>query len=216
MKIKITGIIARGEREVVVCFEMQSDDAKNIETKKFLISGDQLARLQLARGDANEEIFDLVALEARIYGAVKKGLKTLEYGYCSTKALYLKLLRAGFSKDISAKAVVILQKQKLLDDKANARREAEKGVKKLWGSHRIESELLKKGYDSDCAKDALEHLNELGVDYAANCEKLVAMSLQGETPTIRDLKRLYPSLTRYGYSSSEIKTALVSVLGENE
>jgi SOS response regulatory protein OraA/RecX len=59
-------------------------------------------------------------------------------------------------------------------------------------------------YDEAHVKD----LADAGVDFAANCAELIR-SRYGELPTSPDERRkLYAALSRYGYSSSEINSAM--------
>jgi len=215
MTVKITAILARGESGAEVCFELCGGDGQ-IELKKLLISAAQLANLRLSVGEANEEIFDAVEREARLYEAVRRAARSLEYGSCSKKTLCIKLRRAGFDTEISAEAVEFLAARGLLDDYSNACREAEKCEKKLWGRKRIEAELLKKGYGGDSVRGALDYLDGVGVDYVANCKRLVGQKLRHGTSDAETLKKLYPSLIRYGYSPSEIKSALSYFLSKRK
>ena len=208
MNIVIGGIFARGEDSVCVCFEIQSDDGAHRETEKLIISTSQLAQLGLSKGVCDEELYDTVAREAELYEAMRRAIRSLEYGSCSKKALRLKLIRAGYGKDIAAETVERLADMGLIDDADAACREAERAIKKLWGRRRIEAELYKKGYGADSVREALRYIDRVGADYIANCRLLITKKLRVPDPSPEDLKKLYASLVRYGYTSSEIRSAL--------
>ena len=74
MNIRISGIFARENDSVCVCFELQSDGGAHTDTQKFILSAGQLARLGLAKGECDEELFDTVAREARLYEADRRAI----------------------------------------------------------------------------------------------------------------------------------------------
>ena len=214
MNIRISGIFARENDSVCVCFELQSDGGAHTDTQKFILSAGQLARLGLTKGDCDEELFDTVAREARLYEADRRAMRALEYGACSEKALRLKLIRAGFEKDIATEVVERISREGLLYDTDAACREAERALRKLWGRRRIEAELYKKGYGADSVRAALKHLDGVGADYVVNCKRLLSKRLRSAYPDPDELKKLYAALVRYGYSTGEIREALGFVIDE--
>ena len=208
MNIGISGIFARGEDSVCVCFEIVSDDGAHKESEKFLISAAQLAGLGLSKGACDEALYDRVAREAQLYEAMCRAMRSLEYGACSAKTLRLKLIRAGFERDIAAETVERLSENGLISDVETACREAERSLKKLWGRRRIEAELYKKGYGADSVREALRYIDRVGADYVANCRLLIRKKLRVDDPDPAELKKLYAALVRYGYTSGEIREAL--------
>ena len=207
MSVAITGIFARGENAVCVCFEIKSEDGAHTESERFIISTAQLARLGLAKGEADEELYETVEREARLYEATRRALRSLEFGACSKKALRIKLARAGFDRECAERAVEMLEDEGLMNDSETACREAERALKKLWGRRRIEAELYKKGYGADCVRDALRHIDRVGADYVANCKSLMRKKLRSDNASPEDVRRLFAALQRYGYTSSEIREA---------
>ena len=208
MIISISGIFSRGEDSVCVCFEMQSDDGAHKETEKLLISTTQLTRLGLSKGKCNEALYDTVAREAELYEAMRRAMRSLEYGSCSKKTLRLKLIRAGYDKDIASETVERVTDMGLINDSDTACREAERALKKLWGRRRIEAELYKKGYGADSVREALRYIDRVGADYVANCKKLITKKLRTATPSPDEARKLYAALVRYCYTSSEIREAM--------
>ena len=208
MRICISGIFARGEDSVAVCFEMRSDDGAHRESEKFLISSSQLAKLGITKGECDESLYDTVAHESELYEAMRRAMRSLGYGSCSKKALRLKLIRAGYDKEIAAETVERVSDMGLISDSDTACREAERALKKLWGRRRIEAELYKKGYGADSVREALRYVDRVGADYVANCKKLITKKLRTATPSPDEARKLYAALVRYGYTSSEIREAM--------
>ena len=208
MKICISGIFARGEDSVCVVFELQSDDGAHKESERFLISASQTARLGLSTGECDETLYDTVAREARLYEAMRRAMRALEYGSCSKKTLKLKLIRAGYEKDIAQEIVDRISDMGLISDSDTACREAERALKKLWGRRRIEAELYKKGYGADSVREALRYIDRVGADYVANCKKLITKKLRTADPSPDEVRKLYAALVRYGYTPSEIREAM--------
>lgn len=216
MSVRITGIFARGEDAVCVCFEIKSEDGAHTESERFIISSGQLARLGLSKGEADEELYETVESEARLYEALKRAVRSLEFGACSKKALKIKLVRAGFDRDCAERAVEMLEGDGLVDDTETACREAERAFKKLWGRRRIEAELYKKGYGADSVRDAMRYINRVGADYVANCERLIRKKIGSEELEPDGLRKLIAALQRYGYTSSEIREALSALGAKND
>lgn len=216
MIIRISGIFARGEESVCVCFELINDGGEHKDAERFIISAGQLARLGLSKGECDGELYDTVCREARMYEAIRRAMRSLEYGSCSKKTLKAKLVRAGFDKGIAAEAVERLSDEGLIDDSDTACREAERDLKKLWGRRRIEAELYKKGYGAESVRAALKHLDGVGADYVVNCQKLISKKLRVGSPEPDELKKLCAALVRYGYSQGEIRQALRELEIEDE
>ena len=92
-----------------------------------------------------------------------------------------------------------------LDEVAGARREAERGVAKLWGNRRILADVAAKGYGKAALAAAAAQLSL--EDGASRCAALMRrrhLSLTGEGTFDA---RVIAALQRYGYSTAEIKAA---------
>ena len=114
----------------------------------------------------------------------------------------------GISADIAEEAVSEIEKKGYLDDAASAAREAERCVAKKWGARRISAALYQKGYDGEAVKQALYALEDSGVDFAENCAELIRTRYDELPDDPNEKRKLYASMMRYGYSSSEINSAM--------
>ena len=122
-----------------------------------------------------------------------------------------KLISKGIDRCIAPIAVERIEARGYIAEDASARREAERCAAKLWGESRIRAHLNSKGYGKDAVDDAMFSLEDAGVDFEENCVKLVESKCKC-IPTDRlALQKLVASISRYGYSLSEVKNAINTV-----
>ena len=208
MDIRITAISGRnGGEEVEIAFELS--DGTHSEKRAFIISSAQYLVICPERGTSDEQTFDQIKYESDVWSATKRGIFILGYGACSEKALAAKLVSKGFDRDIAAEAVRAIVAKELLRPADDAAREAEKMVKKLWGKRRIISALYEKGYSAESVREAIRALEKNGIDYEKNCKRLVREKYSDAELDVSAQAKLYAALSRYGYSSSEIKSAIL-------
>ena len=205
MTVTLTSLAARAEDEIAVSFEIKSGD--NIQKETFLVSSALVADLRLCKGETTRECFDAVAQGALIHRAVKRGLGILAYGACSERTLCQKLVIKGTDREIAQQAVLEIKKAGYLDSDADALREAEKCIAKLWGKRRIVATLFSKGYEERAVKSAMYSLEDNGVYFPDVCAERIRR-FTGEIPEDRaQREKLIASLIRYGFDRSEIREA---------
>lgn len=213
MTVTLTSLAARAEDEIAVTFEIKSGD--NVQKETFLVSAALVADLRLCKGETTRECFDAVAHGAKVRRAVKRGLGFLAYGSCSERTLCQKLVLKGIDRDIAQRAVLEIKKAGYLDAQADALREAERCVAKLWGKRRIAATLFSKGYDDDAVKSAMYSLEDNGIYFPDVCAERIRR-FTGDIPEDRaQREKLIASLVRYGFSHSEIKEAFSLVAEDN-
>lgn len=207
MTISVRSVSAQnGGSEAVVKIRLNSGD--NFEDKIFVLSMQSYAELRVEKGEISEERFDELQRAAEIYSALKRGMNILGYGSCSERNLVLKLRSKGISRDIAQEAAKLLCARGYINEREDACREAERCVKKYWGARRIEAQLYSKGYSSEAIDAALDSLGN--VDFVALCSELISKRF-AEPRDETEKKRLFASLMRYGYSSSQIKRAIEKI-----
>ena len=205
MTISIVSLSARGENEVVVTFEIREGD--RFQKESFLISAARMADWRLRCGETTRDCFDTVSHGAQVYGATKRGLYLLGYGACSERALCQKLIAKGVSRDVAREAVAELCQAGYINEEADAMREAERCVAKEWGKRRIVGALRAKGFSDAAIKNALNELEDAGVDYVELCVRRIRKQV-GVVPSEPAKKqKLISAQMRYGFSVSEIKEA---------
>ena len=212
MKIVISSITAiNGGSEVIIRVQLQGEE--HIDTRELVIDTKQYAALRPEKGEIDEFAFDTLEEASDLNSAIKRGAYILGYGACSEKNMTLKLRSKGFSKEIAASAASELVSRGYINEAADAVREAEKSVKKLWGARRIIASLYEKGYSKEAIDAASKKL--ASIDFSNSCATLIKKRLGDLPEDTNERKKLYARLARYGYSSSEIKAAFEQIIREN-
>ena len=213
MTVTILSLAARGEDEIAVTFALR--EGEHQQTEAFTVSAADVADLRLCRGDSDRETFDAVGHLAELRRARKQGLYLLGYGACSRRMLCEKLRRKGFPKEIAEEAVALLCRDGYLNPAADALREAQRGVAKLWGKRRIAAALFSKGYDEAEIQDALFSLEDEGVDYAELCAERIRQTMPDLSADPAMKRKQIASLERCGFTHSEIREAFKQVSEES-
>ena len=206
MTVSIVSLSAHGADEVCVSFAITN--GTDTQSERLLISAASVADLRLCVGDCDPSCFDAVLAASHRHAARKRALSLLSYGRCSPKMLVRKLLQKGVCRDVATEAVKELIRQGYLNPRADAYAEATACVAKGWGRVRISSALREKGYSDPAVHDALNHLDEDGTDYAENCAALIRRRFPDCPTDPRERAKMYASLARLGYTSSDIREAL--------
>lgn len=205
MTITIVSLSARGEGEVCVSFAITN--GTDTQSERLVIAAADVADLRLSVGECNENCFDAVLAASRRHEATNRALSMLSFGRHSPKNLARKLVQKGIDREIAADAVRGLMRRGYLNPRVDAYAEATACVAKGWGRTRITSSLYEKGYAASIVKEALERLADDGVDYAENCAALIRRRFPNRPSDPRERAKMYASLARYGYTSSDIREA---------
>ena len=209
MQIEICSLSAAGEDEIAVSIEMRAADRS--EKRRLVIPSEIYIELGLAKGECSRELYDTLEREAEIYTAYRRGLAILGYGACSKRMLTSKLISKGIDRSIAGIAVEKIESRGYIAEDASARREAERCAAKLWGESRIRAHLNSKGYGKDAVDDAMFSLEDAGVDFVENCVRLVESKCKCIPTDKLAMQKLIASISRYGYSLSEVKNAINTV-----
>ena len=210
----MVSVSARGKDEVSVSFEIRQGEA--VQKESFIIGVSELADLKISVGECSRETFDAVALAADRYTALKAGLSVLSYGAYSRKELCRKLIQRGIPRQIASDTADTLSELGYIDEDADAFREAQRSVSKLWGKKRIYAHLLQKGYSDEAARRAIYALEDEGVDFSELCADRLRQMGRDIPRDPREKQRLTASLMRYGFSMTEIKAAMKNAYEESE
>ena len=213
MIINVTALVALNSgEETCVCVELT--DGTHTEAQKLTLLTKQYADIRIKKGQIDRNKYEEIVRASRLASAYKKGLVFLGYGSHSKKTLYFKLKSRGFEDEITNEAIAMLSSEGYINEDSSCLREAEKSLQKLWGKKRIISHLYSKGFSESSVRDALDELGE--IDYAENCKKLILRDHKRGLLAAREdkaeMSKLVASLTRMGYSFSEIKSALAEIL----
>lgn len=206
MNISIISVCAASNGDLAIGIELS--DGEISRKKRFVISIDAYTKMGIYKGECSRELYRELETEASIYSAFKRGMSIIGFCPCSQKALVSKLLAKGFVREHALEAAERIFAMGFVDDFENAKREAQKCADKLWGKTRIRACLLQKKYSSDITEKALLSLEDEGVDFDGNCKKLIAKRYPVLPKERAELQKLIASITRYGYTVSQIKAAL--------
>ncbi len=213
MIINITALTAQNNgEEITVSLELS--DGIHTEKQRHTILTDKYIELALKKGEIDTRKYEDIVRFANICAAYKKALSLLSYGSCSKKNLQFKLKSRGFDEDISREVIEMLQNASFVREDETCEREAERCVKKLWGKKRIISHLYSKGFDNEAVKQALLFLEQ--IDFEENCKVLLLKDYKRRLADAKEdraaMTKLVAALCRMGYSISEIKSAISSIL----
>ena len=154
--ITIRSLHAQNEgAEIAVRVLLESGEHR--EERRLLITAEQYYELKPCRGVISEEAYERLEEASVLCNALRNGEHLLSYGANSVQMLSQKLMRRGFSRDVSISAAEKLQEMGLIDEQNDLRREMEKCLRKLWGSKRIRAHLWGRGFGSE----AMEGLEEI-------------------------------------------------------
>ncbi len=176
------------------------------EEKCLTVSAEQYYDLKLCKGVISQAAYERLEEAALFYRALQSGERLLAYSANTERMLRQKLMRKGFSADLSRRVSEQLCADGLLNEKKDLEHEVEKCLRKLWGSRRISAYLYSKGFSEESTSLLPELLQT--VDFSSRCAKLIRKRYGGISENAEERQRMFAGLMRYGYSASEIKEAV--------
>ena len=194
MTVSIVSLTAHGADEVAVSFAITN--GVDTQTERLVVSAATVADLRLTVGDCNEACFDAVFAAAQKHEATRRALSLLSFGRQSPKALVRKLVQKGIDRETATEAVKALIRRGYLNPRVDAYAEATAYIAKGWGRTRISSSLYEKGYAAPIVHEALDRLDEDGVDYAENCAALMRRRFPDRPTDPRERAKMYAALAR--------------------
>jgi SOS response regulatory protein OraA/RecX len=151
---------------------------KDGEMSNYSISaGDYAAASFVTGGILSDEEFSLLVTLDEEYRAIKKALSLLSYSDKNKKAIYMRLVRLGFSREAAKKAVeYCLVNGFINEEKQLERLVCNEANVNLRGPRYIADKLAAKGYSRADVEAAIDTLVEAGeIDFVINfdtlCEK---------------------------------------------
>lgn len=183
------------------------------ELVEFVLLEELFDELLIATNDDVSEKLPALDFYSQVSAAYFSACSSFAYVQSSLKALYRKLIVKGFSKEASRDAIEIVRERGFVDEEDIALRRADLMIAKLWGRSRI----LKKLYEEGFPSQVLEYVSESidGVDFIGNCESAIHKKYPVIPSERRERDKMYAALIRLGYSSSDIKRAILKIQ-ENE
>lgn len=200
----VKGIIRRAD--TTFCVSVEVSNGSGCEKVEFVILDELFDGLELDMGDIDEDELYELDRAADVTAAYMSACASFAYTQGSLKSLYRKLIQKGFSKESSSMAIDIVESRGFVDEDDIAARRAEIMLSKLWGRSRILQKLREEGFSDVVIRGALESIEN--VDFAENCAKAIEKRYWQIPAERHEREKMYASLVRMGYSSSEIKKAL--------
>lgn len=210
-RASVKSIIRRAD--TTVCVSVEVSNQSGSECVEFVILDELLDGLGIDIGAdiGEDEIYELDRA-ADVTAAYMSACASFAYIQGSLKSLYRKLIKKGFSKESSSMAIDIVESRGFVDEDKIAARRAEIMLSKLWGRSRILQKLREEGFSDAVIRGAFESIEN--ADFAENCAKAIEKKYSQIPAERREREKMYASLVRMGYSSSEIKKAMSLI--ENE
>ena len=196
------------------------------------IKKDKLHLMRLFLSDGNEVLIDkdvcnekclkkgmeLDGLEEIIFESDYRRAKSRAIWYLdrmdhTEKALYDKLLRAGFKPKPCAKVIARLKEVGLLDDNRYAENYANRLIESNVSKREALQKLLLKGVSYDLAKSVLE---ETETDELSQIKNVIEKKYKNKLLAENGVQKVYAALVRKGFSYGAVKTALNEFIEESE
>jgi regulatory protein len=196
------------------------------------IKKDKLHLMRVFLSDGNEVLIDkdvcnekclkkgmeLDGLEEIIFESDYRRAKSRAIWYLdrmdhTEKALYDKLLRAGFKPKPCAKVIARLKEVGLLDDNRYAENYANRLIESNVSKREALQKLLLKGVSYDLAKSVLE---ETQTDELSQIKNVIEKKYKNKLLAENGVQKVYAALVRKGFSYGAVKTALNEFIEESE
>lgn len=142
--------------------------------------------------------------------AKQRALWLLDRYVYTERRLKDKLKSAGFSEDISQKAVERLKELGVIDDSALALRFAEECLRRGISKRAAYAKLMQKGFDSKTIKQALQ---STAFDEQEQLKELIERKYASKIAE-GEAEKVYAALIRKGFSYNAVRSALKSYLEE--
>ena len=176
------------------------------EDYKFLLLPLFVNELSLSQGEVDVEMLSSIEYFADVTRALSSACASLAYAVGSLRSLERKLVLKGFSRDVAADAVAILAKEGYVNECEIAKSRARVFIGKRWGRMRIFAKLREEGFSDDCLDGVKKYLSE--IDFVELCAEHIEKKYSVIPADRGELEKLYAALSRYGYSGSEIRSAI--------
>ena len=144
--------------------------------------------------------------------AREKALILLSYSDYTEKRMREKLTSSGFSKEITEEVIFYLNERGYIDEVKFLKNFCSYCVeKKLYGKRKLVAAINEKGFDREIVEEELEDiLSEF--DFVETCKKHIEKAKRVDLSDRVAREKLIASLSRKGFSLSEIKEALIQVM----
>ncbi len=179
---------------------------------EVLIDKDVCYEKCLKKGMEIEDVESLV-FESDYKRAKSRAVWYLDRNDHTEKALYDKLIRAGFSKKACAKVIARYVEVGLLNDERFAQNYAERLMEANVSKREAVQKMLQKGVPYDLAKEVL---NNTESDEQTQIKNLLDKKYRTKLTCEKGAEKVFAALVRKGFSYGAVREALKSYIEEFE
>ena len=193
-----------GNEKTVVRVSVSNPSGR--EDVEFTLMREHAEEMGIEIGRIAEEMLPELEYFAEVAKAYSSACSSFAYTYCSFAALRRKLLQKGFPKDVCDDAMECVKRRGFLNEDEIAVRRVQVLAEKRWGRQRIVAKLYEEGFDSKAMSAAHDQLDLM--DFTQPCAELIRKKY-GEVPADpHERELMFASLSRMGYSTSDIREAI--------
>ena len=202
--VHIAALVPFGGEKVTVRVTVSNPYGR--EEREFVLMREHTERLELFVGSVSEEMLPELEYYAEVARAYNSACASLAYTQSSLRALISKLLQKGFPRDVCLDAGECVRERGFVNEGDVAVRRAQLCVEKRWGRSRICAKLREEGFEESALNLAQSYLDE--VDFIALCKETIEKKYGGIPEDRHERDLICASLSRSGYSPSEIRSAM--------
>ena len=158
-----------------------------------------------------EEYFEKLIFSSDYKRAKSRALWYLDRMDYTEKALFEKLIKAGFSKEVSAAVLANLCEFSLIDDRRYAERMAERLISNNISKREALNKMYLKGIPLDLAKEVL---NQTDSDEGEQIKALIEGKYAHRLTLENGAEKVFAALVRKGFSYSSVRSALKQYIEE--
>ena len=181
---------------------------------EILLDNDTVSENSICVGtEIDEQFLSELKFDSDFRRAKSRALWYLDRMDYTEKALYEKLLKAGFSKKASASVLGKLCELGLVDDRRFAERLAERLIESNTSKREALHKMLLKGVPYDMAKDVL---SETETDEELQITALLTSKYAYKLNLENGAQKVFAALVRKGFSYGGIRNAMKKYIEEQD
>ena len=168
--------------------------------------------LKVGKELTDEDLKELTE-QSNYQRARSRALWYLDRGDITEKALFQKLVRAGFNEKASAKVIKRFVEVELLNDRRYAENYAEKLLNDNVSKREAVGKMLSKGIPYDLIKQVLE---SFGNDEESQIKNLLEGKYRNKLTAQNGAQKVFAALVRKGFSYSAVRNSIKDYIEEQE
>ena len=208
--IKITALAPSSDHSVSVRVLIVGNGGR--DEKEFVILSEHCEELGLEIGEMDGSLMPEIEYFSLVTKAYFSACASFAYTPSSLNALERKLVLKGFERDVARDAVDAVSSRGFVDENDIALRRAQLMADKLWGRSRIIAKLKNEGFGREAIAYGCDQLDD--IDFVESCAALIRKKYREIPSEPYGRNKMLASLSRMGYSASEIKKAIGIVLSD--